>query len=248
MKNRIGLITIFAVIFFSGMELFGQCVPDTVTCIDIGDPGQFCPLDLPDGVLNKLYDEVVTVIPPGSFTVLGSELTILYIKIDSVKNMPPGIDYFPNADIFYPDTAYCIQLTGTPTRAGKDTLEIYISATVNFGGNPVTAAVVDDTSLVITIQETNAIDPRQATEFKVFQNVPNPFSEVTRLDYYIPSNDRVELSVYSVLGVLVYQESELVPPGEHSFRFDGKELQPGTYFYRVGNNKTSVSGKFIKSR
>lgn len=248
MKNRIGLITTLTVIFFSGMELIAQCIPDTVTCIDIGDPGQFCPLDLPDGVLNVLYDEVVTVIPPGSFTVLGSELTILYIKIDSVKNMPPGIDYFPNADIFYPDTAYCIQLTGTPTRAGVDTLAIYISATVDFQGSPVTAAVVDDTSLIITIQETNAVDPHQATEFEVFQNVPNPFSEVTRLDYYIPSNDRVELSVYSVLGVLVYHESELVPPGEHSFRFDGKELQPGTYFYRVGNNKTSVSGKFIKSR
>lgn len=248
MKNRIRLITALAVTIFSGVELFAQCNPDTVTCIDIGDPGQFCPLDLPTGAVNVLYDEVVTVIPPGSFTVLGSELTILYIKIDSVKNMPPGIDYFPNADIFYPDTAYCIQLTGTPTRAGVDTLAIYISATVNLGGNPISTTVVDDTSLIITILESSGIDPHQGSTFQVFQNVPNPFSEVTRLDYYIPFDDRVELKVYSVLGVLVYHESVMVPPGEHSFRFDGVDLQPGTYLYRVDNSETSLSGKFVKSR
>ncbi len=248
MKNRAKILVLLAVGMITGSSIYGQCTPDPA-CVDNDDkPGQFCPLDLPKGAINVLYDETVTVIPPGTFAVgdLGV-VTILYIKIDSVENMPAGIDYTPNADIFYPGTAYCIQLNGTPTEVGKDTLAIYITAMVDFLGG-IEVPVVDDTSIVITIEETLGIDPEKGSGFQVFQNVPNPFSELTRLEYYVPYNDRIELNVYNVLGVLVHHESEVVPPGEHSFRFDGKGLQPGTYFYRVAYSETSVSGKLVKSR
>jgi hypothetical protein len=247
MKKSVRVMVIVAITIFSGMELFAQCTPDA-TCVDIGDPGQFCPLDLPGGAINVLYDETVTVIPPGSFHYLSFDLTIYYIEIDSVKNLPPGIDYFPNAAKLYPDTAYCIQLTGTPTQVGRDTLAIYITATVDIVGTPTPVPVVDDTSLVITILEAAGIDPIQGTAFKVFQNVPNPFTEVTRLDYFSPFDDLVELDVYNILGILVHKESVSVVPGEHYFEFDGSKLKPGTYFYRVSNSKTYVTGKFMKSR
>jgi hypothetical protein len=249
MKNRAKILILLAIGMLAGSGLYGQCTPDPACVDDDSKPGQFCPLDLPKGVLNVLYDETVTVIAPGTFEVIpGSELTILYIQIDSVLDLPPGIDYFPDEDTLFPGTAYCIQLTGTPTQVGKDTLDIYISATVDLGDPPLKAQVKDDTSIVITILETAGIDPEQGSVFQVFQNVPNPFSELTRLDYFIPYNDRIELNVYNVLGVLVHHESELVPPGEHSFRFDGRGLQPGTYFYMVESSENSISGKLVKSR
>jgi hypothetical protein len=247
MKNRAKLLVLLAIGIVAGTELFAQCTPDPA-CEDIGDPGQFCPLDLPKGVIDTIYDETVTVIPPGTFEFLGSVWTILYIEIDSVKNMPPGIDYFPNEDTLYPETAYCIQLTGTPTETGVFAFDIYVSATVDFDGTPTKANVVDDSSIVITVQETAGINPNQETGFRVFRNVPNPFAEVTRLGFFTPFDDRIELNVYNVLGVLVHHELEAVPPGEHSFRFDGSALQPGTYFYRVTNSETSFSGKLVKSR
>ena len=249
MKDRAIFMAFLAIGMVASTELFAQeCTPDPA-CVDIDEPGQFCPMDLPDGVINVLYDETVTVIAPGTYEVFpGSEITILYIQIDSVLDLPPGIDYFPDEDTLYPGTSYCIQLTGTPTQVGKDTLDIYISATVDFGDPPLKTQVVDDTSIVITILETTGIDPEQGSGFQVFQNVPNPFSELTHLDYFTPFGDRIELNVYNVLGVLVHHESEVVPPGEHSFRFDGKGLQPGTYFYRVESSENSISGKFVKSR
>ncbi len=248
MKNRAKILFLLAIGMVAGLALYGQCTPDP-TCVDDDEkPGQFCPLELPNGVVNILYDETVTVIPPGIYPVEGyGDVTILYIKIDTVENIPTGIHYTSNADILYPGTAYCIQLNGTPTEAGKDTLDIYITAMVDVLGG-IEVPVVDDTSIVITIQETVGIAPEEETGFRVFQNVPNPFSELTRLDYYIPFDDRIELNVYNVLGVLVHQESEVVPPGEHSFRFDGKGLQPGTYFYRVESSEISISGKLVKSR
>lgn len=247
MKNKAKFLVLLAIGMLAGTGMFAQtCVPDP-SCEDNDDkPGQFCPLDLKIGLLNKAYNETVTVIPPGNIP--GTEVIIHYIEIDSVLNLPPGIDYFPNEDTLYPGTAYCIQLSGTPTQVGKDTLDIYITATIDLIGNPTPIQVVDDTSLVMTVQESLGIFQEQTSGFTVYTNVPNPFSELTRLDYYVPFNDRIELNVYNLLGVLVHHESEVVQPGEHSFRFDGRELEPGTYFYRVAFGATSASGKLVKTR
>ncbi len=248
MKNRVNILVLLVLGIMTGSALYGQCTPDPA-CVDDDDiPGQFCPRDLPDGVINTLYDETVTVIPPDTFEIqdFGS-LKINHIKIDSVENLPAGLDYFPNADIFYPDNSYCIQLSGTPTELGTDTLAIYITANVDiFGGLDV--QVVDDTSITITILETSEIGPQEGSGLRVYQNYPNPFSELTRLNYYVPYRDRIELNVYNVLGVLVHHENEVVPPGAHSFSFDGAELQPGTYFYRVKSRESIYSGKLVKSR
>jgi len=244
-KHRARLLIILVLALFSGMKLIAQCEPDTVNCEDIGDPGQICPNDLPSGVLNVIYNEVITIIPPGSF----DAYILSYIVIDSVINLPPGIDYFPNAEIFYPDTTYCILLSGTPTQVGDFTLAIYISPFIDVLGTPTLGPqVVDDTSLVVSIQNTTGIEPSQMTEFRVFQNVPNPFSFRTSLSYYTPNQERIELSIYNILGILVHQESEIAAPGKHNFSFDGSDLQAGTYLYRVETNEDYFTRKFMKSR
>jgi len=244
-KHRARLLIILVLALFSGMKLIAQCEPDTVNCEDIGDPGQICPNDLPSGVLNVIYNEVITIIPPGSF----DAYVLSYIVIDSVINLPPGIDYFPNAEIFYPDTTYCILLSGTPTQVGDFTLAIYISPFIDVLGTPTLGPqVVDDTSLVVSIQNTTGIEPSQMTEFRVFQNVPNPFSFRTSLSYYTPNQERIELSIYNILGILVHQESEIAAPGKHNFSFDGSDLQAGTYLYRVETNEDYFTRKFMKSR
>lgn len=244
-KQRTRLIIILAIAVCSGVKLSAQCEPDTVSCEDIGDPGQICPNDLPSGTLNVNYDEVITIIPPGSF----EAYILAYIVIDSVKNLPPGIDYFPNADIFFPDTAYCIQLSGKPTQVGDFTLSIYISPFIDVLGTPTKGPqVVDDSSLVVTIQNTSGIEANQMTEFMVFQNFPNPFSELTRLSFYTPTQEQVELSIYNLVGVLVHREKVLAFPGKHNFHFDGGDLQPGTYLYRIKAGEADHTGKLMKSR
>lgn len=248
MKKAVHIFLISILGSLASMELSAQCEPDTVNCKDIGDPGQICPQDLPSGVLNIIYDEVVTIIPPGSFDFSGTTFFLSYIVIDSVKNLPPGIDYFPNADIFFPDTSYCIQLTGTPTQEGEFTLAIYISPFIDVQGTPTLGPqVVDDSSLVITVVETLGLEPNQKTEFQVFQNIPNPFTDRTHLAFYTPNQERVELSVYNILGVLVHHEMKLASPGRHNFRFDGSNLRSGTYLYRVETREKYFTGRFMKS-
>ena len=166
MRNTAKFLALFATAFFAGGILSAQCVPDTANCTDTDEPGQFCPDNLPKAGLNVLYDEVVTVIPPRSYEIMETEVNILYIEIDSVKNLPPGISYFPNATRLYPDTAYCIQLTGTPTQIGEYPLAIHILATAEIFGGIVSVPVVDTSSIVITVVEVLGINPNQFGEGK----------------------------------------------------------------------------------
>lgn len=248
MKKALHILVALLAGLLASKQVSAQCIPDTVNCVDTtGNPGEFCPLDLPDAGLNAVYDETITIIPPGSYGFFNQELTIFHIRIDSVKNLPPGINYFPNADIFFPDTAYCIQLTGTPTQTGVFDLAIYITATVDFNG-PLEAQVVDDTSISITVLTELGLEQEQRKEFRIIPNVPNPFSETTRLAVYTPVQERVELYIYNILGSVMYHESELFAPGTHSFNFNGGELEAGTYLYRIRIHDQFFTGKLMKSR
>ena len=240
------LISLTIAGLFTGTALFGQCEPDTSNCEDTDEPGQICPRYLPDGQANSPYDEVITVIPPGEFNFGNITFNIDYILIDSIGNLPEGLFYAANAEKFYADSAYCVQIYGTPVKAGVDTLAIFIST--YFTGNPNPVPVVDDTSVVMTITEASGIDPGFYTEFHLLPNKPNPFSDRTTVGFFTPFDDRIELQVYNILGTLVHEEKAGFPPGEYNFDFDGYDLAPGTYFYRVTNHELYHTGKLIKTK
>ncbi|MFO7932636.1 MAG: T9SS type A sorting domain-containing protein [Bacteroidales bacterium] len=249
MKNTFRKVASLQLLLIAGITAYGQCVPDTANCKDTGEPGEICPRYLPEATVNTSYDETITIIPPGEAVVNETSLDIVYIQIDSVINIPDGIDYFPNATKFYADSAYCIQITGTPTTAGEFDLAIYVSPFIFYLNDTIKGPqVVNDTSVTMVVHEASGIDPYRSLEFQVIQNVPNPFSEVTRLGFYTPFDDRIELNVFNILGELMYQEKRGAPPGKHYFDFDGSSLQPGTYFYRISNSSGHYTGKFIKSR
>jgi hypothetical protein len=243
------LFAFIIAILTTGSALLGQCTPDTVTCKDIDEPGQICPMYLPEATVNNYYDEVVTVIPPSEITVGTVTVFVHYIVVDSVKNLPAGISYAVNADRFYADTAYCVSIYGTPVNTGETTMAIYVTPYIWLNGvsTPV-PQVVNDTSVVLTVVETSGFDPKPFSDFHIMPNTPNPFSDATSIGFYTPFDDRIELSVYNLLGILIHQETMGVPPGEYHFEFNGQALQPGTYFYRVSNRKQYQTGKFIKTK
>ena len=249
MKIITGLVTLALSASIFLVEVAGQCEPDTVNCVDTGTPGQICPRNLPDGTLGVSYDESITVLAPPTFEYQGNLIDVAYIIVDSVLNLPPGIEYWASAEQFYPDSAYCIQVFGTPEQEGEFQLAIYVTPFITYLGTIIQGEqVVNDTSVVMTVNGPSSIDPSGADEFEVLPVFPNPFSEVAKLGFYTPSGDEVNLKVFNILGEMMHEETVEVSPGEHYFRFDGNKLQAGTYFYRVTNSAQYYTGKFIKSR
>jgi len=246
------LLLLFSVVFVltSIEQLSGQCTPDPA-CEDPEGDGQYCPEVFPPVVQGDAYDQVMTfILPATEYDVGGTIYTLDSVAVDSIKNIPPGMDYISNSAGYASGKAYCAQLVGTPTEKGSFPVSIYmrVFATPDGGNQLELGPFVDDTSLVITVNAPSVIEPQELEEFQVLPAAPNPFSEYTQLGFYTPFDDRIKLQVYNILGELMHEEAQGASPGEHRFDFNGNMLLPGTYFYRVTNSQRLYTGKFIKSK
>ena len=75
------------------------------------------------------------------------------------------------------------------------------------------------------------------TDYILGQNYPNPFNPVTSINYQIPTDQRVKLSIYNILGqeVITLVNKEQFA-GKYTVRWNGvtdqfTEVSSGTYFY-----------------
>jgi len=74
-------------------------------------------------------------------------------------------------------------------------------------------------------------------------NYPNPFNPTTKINYYLPLADVVNIEVYNSLGSKVKTVSNLnLSQGSHSFDFDGTSLSSGMYYYKIS---TQFSGTVV---
>jgi hypothetical protein len=249
MKFSHHLFSIILILLIGIHPLKSQCEPDP-DCEDINEPGEICPPRLPDGVVDEDYNAAVTVIAPGTVEVLGQIVDIAYILVDSITQLPEGITYQASTDLFYPDSSHCILISGTPLEEGVYPLAIHVTAYIK-GPSDIptpTPPVVNDTSVVLTITGPASLNPNQYREFQLLPHIPNPFSGGTRIGFYTPFDERMELTVYNMLGVRMHREIEGFPPGEHYFSYEGHELEPGTYIYHISNQKEVITGKIVKVR
>jgi len=85
--------------------------------------------------------------------------------------------------------------------------------------------------------------------FVLSQNYPNPFNPSTTIQYTLPANEHVALSVFNTLGqrvaVLVDEEEQ---QGRHEVRFDASILASGVYFYRLQAGTFASTKKLLLLR
>lgn len=82
--------------------------------------------------------------------------------------------------------------------------------------------------------------------FQLSYNYPNPFNEITNIEYRIPHGIHVRLEVFNSIGqrvaVLVDGMNQ---PGTHRVTFDGTGFSSGFYIYRLTTPFESGSGKMM---
>jgi hypothetical protein len=82
-----------------------------------------------------------------------------------------------------------------------------------------------------------------AEGFALSQNYPNPFNPNTTISFTIPVSERVQLSVYNVLGQRVATlVNDVMPAGTHSVNFNAANLASGVYIYQI------QTGSYVNSR
>ena len=77
--------------------------------------------------------------------------------------------------------------------------------------------------------------------YELYQNYPNPFNPSTSIKYTLEKQGMVTIKIFDILGrevaTLINEEQSA---GNHTLRFDAKNLSSGAYFYRI------ESGSFIQ--
>lgn len=231
-------------------NIYAQCTPNT-SCVDVLNPGEICPEELPDGTVNVPYSETVTIIPPATYDLGSGSVTIKKIKITNVENVPPGLTWTPNPAnaefvVTSPATRGCVLLSGTPTTAGTYNLKIHIVPYVSVGGIPVAGSeVVDDTSLSITINTATGIN-YNLSKLTALDPQPNPYTSSTRLGFNAPKAGWFELIVFDVLGNKLHEEKKVAQKGENFFEFTGSKLSRGVYFYSIQSGTDKITRQLIK--
>lgn len=84
-------------------------------------------------------------------------------------------------------------------------------------------------------------------KFDLSQNYPNPFNPATKINYDIPVDSKVMLSIYDITGREITKlVNEIQPAGYYTVQFNGVNISSGVYFYRViseGNGQQFVMTK-----
>ncbi|MFA7287561.1 MAG: alpha/beta hydrolase-fold protein [Melioribacteraceae bacterium] len=84
------------------------------------------------------------------------------------------------------------------------------------------------------------------TGFELKQNYPNPFNPDTTIEYSLPYENRVRITLYSLLGSEVaVLENGLKSAGKYSIHFEGDYLSAGVYFYNLKTDQISITKKMI---
>lgn len=117
-------------------------------------------------------------------------------------------------------------------------------------GNVVTAFAVSNTGIVLKLTEniTN-IDEYHSeiiTEYKLYQNFPNPFNPTTQINYSVYKPGLVTITVYNILGEpILTLVNEYKKQGNYSVMFNSEKFSAGIYFYTIRINGFSETKRMI---
>jgi hypothetical protein len=72
------------------------------------------------------------------------------------------------------------------------------------------------------------------SKFSLTQNYPNPFNPETSIDFDLPFDSKISITIFDITGKSIKTIiSESRPSGFHTIRFNASALSSGIYFYRI---------------
>lgn len=189
-----------------------------------------------NGSLNRSDKaNAVTTDIMGNVYVTGeSTIAISNVDIVTIKYDPQGDQQYI---LQYSGTANINDIPSDIAVGEKD--EIYICGSTYLTSNN-TDMVVLKYSKSVGINEPLINLPK---EFLLYDNYPNPFNPVTKIQFDMPVDSKVELKIYDITGKEVRSLiNEYRQAGHYTVSFDGTDLSSGVFIYRLR------SGEFVKSK
>jgi hypothetical protein len=206
------------------------------------------------GIVGQPYIQNVTIKVPYDTTdaTLG---TVHFAHIDLQTNitnpvnygLPPGLSLAgtPSNLKFPGNDTSCMVIYGTPTVAGT----YYLSFTLKTWIQEVTFVPVNTQTLtyykIDILPAGTGINEAEANVFAVGQNIPNPFSGKTRINYSVPQEGKASFALYNMLGKAVIEKKYEAHRGANEIEINSRDLAEGIYFYTIEFNNKTITKRMI---
>jgi len=156
-----------------------------------------------------------------------------------------GLDNAATNDLAFDENGVLYGIKGT----GSQVSDLF-TIDVNTGEGTIVGSVGLKALTGLAYEETGVIsaveggdDKSIPTDFTLSQNYPNPFNPGTAIEFSLPVNSNVTLTIYNLLGqVVTTLVNEDKPAGAYSVEFNATNLPSGIYFYKL------EAGTFIQTK
>lgn len=121
-------------------------------------------------------------------------------------------------------------------------------STLPAGGSGITppGSTAPPTRFTFTITDITPVSGNVPSEYKLFNNYPNPFNPVTKIRFQIKETGFVTLKIYDITGKLVTTlVNQKLQSGDYNVDFDGRELSSGLYIYKIEAGEFKDSKKML---
>ncbi len=110
---------------------------------------------------------------------------------------------------------------------------------------PVGTEGYDKDGNVMTLQLLFRSAPEEAGTLEVYQNKPNPFKEITTINYFLPKNGFAKLTLRDEDGKVIKVYNGSGEKGFNSFTIKGEEVPKGLIYYKLETDFGAVSKKML---
>jgi len=244
MKKLLLIALLFSLMGVQNMN--AQCTPTPFPPPALTNPDTS--MGIPPAVAGQIYSETVNVRVPADTLVMGTNLPIDSIGVDSISGIPPTFTYATNSpnDYWLGGTYGCFIVQGTPTQADTGIYTMTLHTKIFVGHNPNNTILYNaDFDFVILDSSKVGFRDVNANEFAIRQNTPNPFDYKTVIRFNSPQKENFTFEVYDITGQMIHKEIIQAQAGVNSIEFKRGELPSGMYVYRLSNNKYNVYKRMI---
>jgi len=237
------LLSLIIVPFLGISVALCQCSPDPQYTSPGVNPDSAT--GLPHAIAGVNYSTTMTVNVPEDTTISGLTLQFDTIGVTSISGLPTGFTAVTNtaSGYWHHSTSGCVLISGN---SGIDTvgtyhLVIHVMATTMQG----IAQGFTVNYYKIKIDPPAGIEENDGKSFEVFQNLPNPFSNVTEISFSSDVNSIYNVEIFNMIGKVVYKETVKAQRGVNKFNFNASDLPEGVYFYKISNGNHTTTKRMI---
>jgi Dockerin type I domain len=229
----------------TGIPNVYEALTDTIA-LEASVAGQTCLIDVIAG--QEVVVDFIFPQPPlaWQYTLAFDGLEVLSIEPTDGLPTDGRFAIWPDAITtvgFQSDGAYSVRFRALESGDLEDMLQLtnQITRTIGYSDGPVPRHIKLDFCTEV------ATDSPESTDFTVWQNAPNPWSEVTTINFNVQKNDRVTLNVYDVTGRLVHTQAGDFAGGRNAFVLRKEQLSgaSGVLYYTVASSTGTVTRSMI---